>query len=186
VNQPNTALFDIAWPLPHTPRLALAAPRLRLPSGARRFAESDLGSLTAWKPEALAGPWGWIASLLEQEERGTLDLASCLTHPLLVVGRPEDGVRGDEDRALVWKRWGLPVFEQWRAEDGTLLAWECEAHTGLHVTPAFEGHAHTREPCPCGQAGARLLVEPQPVALVLLPSGPCPPLWKSATSSSTG
>ena len=155
---------DVAWPLPHTPRLAIAVPRLRLPYEARRFAESDLDALAAWKPEALAGPWQWIDRLLEEEERGTLDLAACLTHPVLVVGRPEDGVRGDEDRARVWRVWGLPVFEQWRAEDGTLLAWECEAHAGFHVTPAYEAHAQTGAPCPCGQSGARLVVSPAPEA----------------------
>ena len=105
----------------------------------------------------MAGPWDWIEQLLEQEAKGGLRLSECLTHPVLVVGRPEDGVLSDAHRTRVWEQWGLPVFEQWRAADGTLLAWECEAHAGFHVTSAYEEQANAGDPCPCGQAGARLV-----------------------------
>jgi hypothetical protein len=37
-----------------------------------------------------------------------------------------------QQRDLLWKALGLPVFEQLRGWDGTIIARECEVHDGLH------------------------------------------------------
>jgi len=45
----------------------------------------------------------------------------------------EEGLLSPIERDGLWLRYGLPMFEHMIGLDGELLAWECEAHSGLHV-----------------------------------------------------
>jgi hypothetical protein len=45
----------------------------------------------------------------------------------------EEGLFSPIERDGLWLRYGMPMFEHLSGLDGELLAWECEAHAGLHV-----------------------------------------------------
>jgi phenylacetate-CoA ligase len=39
----------------------------------------------------------------------------------------------EEDRNELWRAFEVPIFEQCLGPGGAVLAWECEAHDGLHI-----------------------------------------------------
>jgi hypothetical protein len=84
------------------------------------------------------------------------------------------GFLDDEDRDAIWRRFGVPVFEQVLDDEGRIFASECEAHIGLHIDPGVHHSIsngelllngrptgiHVRElsgVCGCGRSGARVL-----------------------------
>ena len=147
--------LDLAWPLPVIPRIAVADARLELPQQAKRFRWNEWKTLSAFRPESLAGSSRWIDLLLDRQEAGTLDLTMSLTYPVLVLSKPTTGPAAARLRDRVWDRWGVPVFEQWRDDRGRLLAWECEAHGPLHVSACYEGPALIQAECACGTINVR-------------------------------
>jgi phenylacetate-CoA ligase len=109
-----------------------------------------------------------------------------LKRAIVAFSGPEHGVLSEADRESLWRAFEVPVFEQYLGLDGSLLAWECEAHEGLHVVEdnatieqnsrseliltCLTGHRYpvirlgtgltarlTEENCGCGNAGPRLL-----------------------------
>jgi hypothetical protein len=99
-----------------------------------------------------------IAGRLEQIEQ--LVGIAAPTHALIVLRREWEPGLSPEDRAFLWRAFGVPVFEQIIAEDGELLAAECEAHDGLHIESrhfAAGDHELDRSPCGCGKTSARLV-----------------------------
>ena len=61
-------------------------------------------------------------------------------------------------RDLLWRAFGVPVFEQLLGSDGAVIASECEVHDGLHLHRA-EPHLHgeiVREHCACGSEAPRV------------------------------
>jgi hypothetical protein len=77
--------------------------------------------------------------------------------PAVIFTGPGFGELTQEDRDVIWRRWGIPVYEQRLTSAGELAAEECDAHDGLHLRPGFEvtdDIEHRR--CPCGLAGAML------------------------------
>ena len=53
---------------------------------------------------------------------------------LVVITSVADAPMADHHRDYLWNALGLPVFEQLTGWDGTVIARECEAHDGLHVS----------------------------------------------------
>jgi hypothetical protein len=171
------------WPLPA--RTAVLDPWFRVGGKCRVLEASRLPALRAFRPQALAGPVRSLLRLaalaagsgapLEGLEYGIVALGG--------IGRPP---LTQADRDFLWVVFGAPVFEQFRDWSGELLAWECEAHAGLHAElrlasfrSTWEGGgelsvrtraawsagwlptgmtgAVTHEPCPCGRPGPRLI-----------------------------
>jgi hypothetical protein len=60
---------------------------------------------------------------------------------VLVLRGPGDDDLTESDRSLLWDAFQVPVSDAFIGFDGELLAWECEAHCGMHVTreAVFEG-----------------------------------------------
>jgi hypothetical protein len=56
-----------------------------------------------------------------------------LSDAIVVFNTVEQGILQSGEREMLWRCFGLPVYEQWLGLEGELLAWECEAHQGLHV-----------------------------------------------------
>ncbi len=56
-----------------------------------------------------------------------------LCEAIVVLNTVEQGILQPGEREMLWRCFGLPVYEQWLGLEGELLAWECEAHQGLHV-----------------------------------------------------
>jgi hypothetical protein len=74
-----------------------------------------------------------------------------------------DGALETRHRDLLWKAFGLPVFEQLRGADGRVMARECEVHDGLHLDANQDAGLPTdmrveivAEQCDCGLETARL------------------------------
>ena len=97
----------------------------------------------------------------------------------------DEGLLSPIERDGLWQRHGVPMFEHLVGMDGELLAWECETHSGLHVSDdnaVFENVGDEllltsltdlvqptlqmrtgwsarieTEPCDCGRPGPRLI-----------------------------
>ncbi len=122
---------DSGGPWPSETRIAFVAAWFE-PCGAWPFPSFFDPRLAAFRPEVIAAPLPALLELAEATLHGTaappsLDMAVV---SLTGVGRP---VLRPAQRDLLWLALRVPVFEQFRGPAGQLLAWECEAHLGLHV-----------------------------------------------------
>lgn len=80
-------------------------------------------------------------------------------YPIVVLSQASRGLIAEEDRDRLWERFGVPVFEYLLSAAGNLVAEECEAHEGLHLSGGCSDlrGTITREPCACGKSTPRLL-----------------------------
>ena len=79
--------------------------------------------------------------------------------------RPAESLITLAERAEFWRVFGVPLFEQIMDPSGRVIAWECEAHEGLHVESdeiELEGYQLDVNPCGCGRKTPRLQVLAQP------------------------
>lgn len=74
--------------------------------------------------------------------------------PVVIFTGPGFGNLTQSGRELIWRRWGVPAYEQRLSVSGDLLAEECDAHDWLHLNPEadFEGYCENRR-CSCGYSG---------------------------------
>ena len=126
---PPSKLF---YPLAALPRTAILAPGFEENRRLRIFDQAPWRSLARWKPHAIAGPAGALRALALAVREGKVGLPP-LTYPAVVFTGIEHGLLYASDRDLLWRVFGVPLFEQLRGLGGELLAAECEAHHGLHV-----------------------------------------------------
>lgn len=129
--QPQQFTFPLSGPV----RVALLEEGFRTDANVRTCAPDDMVWLRSYAPEALVAPLDLALSLADRKRRGILELPSVRT-AIVVLTSCEDSPLSDDHRDLLWRAWGVPVFEQLRGLDGTIIARECEVHDGLHiVTP---------------------------------------------------
>jgi hypothetical protein len=57
---------------------------------------------------------------------------------------------------LLWRSFGVPVFEEHLSQNNELLAMECDAHSGLHVVAGCAGRRLESERCACGNRSPRI------------------------------
>lgn len=148
----------LRFPLPVPSRLALIDAEFHLTAYMRAFHSSDLRGLVSYAPEAVALPLDTALSLADRKLRGLLELPSL---KLAVVVFSSAGVHGafeSHHRDLLWKAFGLPVFEQLRGSNGRVIARECEVHNGLHLEMGAEvpGAEIIAAPCDCALETPRL------------------------------
>jgi hypothetical protein len=98
----------------------------------RECMTSDLPALLKFAPEALVAPLDAALWLADRKLRGLGDLPS-LQFALVVTTRIDDTPLAEHHRELLWAAFQVPIFEQLRAWDGTVIARECEVHDGIHV-----------------------------------------------------
>ncbi len=115
--------------------------------------------LHSYAPEALVAPLDLALSLSDQKSRGLIDLHS-LNVAIVVLTSLDDSPLTDDHRDLLWRAFGVPMFEQLRGWDGTVIARECEVHDGLHIDGSVEGldlpGQIVSECCECGRETPRL------------------------------
>lgn len=136
------------YPVPPAPRTAVLSAAFRSQGAIRVF--DDPAEIPAFAPQALAGTLSQIESLA-----GAVDL----THAVIVLRGESDAGLTHAERDRLWRTFRVPAFEQIIAPGGTLQAWECEAHNGLHIESAdFDagGQAVDVKPCACGKSTRRL------------------------------
>ncbi len=94
-------------------------------------------------------PQGWdsrVGAIRARFHRGALDellrlskLDIRLEHSVIAFTYEGQPGLSSDDRDLLWRAFGVPVFEQRLGANNELLAMECEAHAGLHVVSGFSG-----------------------------------------------
>lgn len=155
----STQPQQFTFPLSGAVRVALLEEGFRGDANVRTFAPDDLASLRSWAPEALVAPLDLALSLADGKRRGILDLPSVST-AIVVLTFADDSPLTDDHRDLLWRAWGVPVFEQLRGPDGAVIARECEVHDGLHIAADFDfsrtGFEIVRGVCECGVETPRL------------------------------
>jgi len=150
------------YPVLPAPRVAVLEPWFRCPqpqpqSPVRVFERGWCPAAAAYRPQAIAGRWPRLESLLNVK-------IESLTHAVIVLARVGDDLLTMERRQRLWKAFRVPVFEQIIGPNGVLLAAECEAHAGLHIESAkFDLGSRLIEtaPCGCGRPGPRLKLAAQ-------------------------
>lgn len=131
-NHAPRPMRPLECPLSNTGRTAVLAAGFSEEPHARCFPFSSLDDIEEFEPDSLAGPGVRLRSLAEAILAGRLRLPSVKATVIAFTGL-KFGCLREDDRDLFWNAFQVPVFEQFRGFSGELLAWECEAHDGLHV-----------------------------------------------------
>lgn len=149
----------LEYPLEPQPRVVVLGADVRPDASTLCLPHWTPAQLTESRPAALAGSWQELSAAGHLLESGSLDLPE-LSFPLVVFSNPARGILSDRQHELLWGWFHLPVFEQLRDADFTLLAWECEAREGFHVVEGADLAALNPqlldEACQCGLPGARI------------------------------
>ena len=154
------------FPLPSPGRLALVDTHLRSAVTAANFASADLAAIETFAPESIALPLSTALSYATQRLAGANLLPSLRCAIVVLSSLPTPGgPMTDDHRDLLWRAFGLPVFEQLLGADGRVVARECEVHDGFHADDggallAGEAAGHSAEIvtglCYCGLETPRL------------------------------
>jgi hypothetical protein len=159
----RVARETLHFPLPVPSRLAVIDAEFRLASNMRAFDSSDIPGLVSYAPDAMALPLNIALLLAESKLAGSFELPSLKLTIVVFSSVASHGAFETHHRDLLWKAFGLPVFEQLRGADGRVIARECEVHNGLHLDaardaplPADTGVEMMTEQCDCGLETPRL------------------------------
>jgi hypothetical protein len=143
-------------PLPFKGNIAVLEPGFRIERGMREFG-ADLQRVEDFRPEVIVAPLHIALILADQKLWGLLQLPS-LGAALVVLTRLSPMEQHDRD--LLWRAFGVPVFEQLRDSGGIIIARECEVHDGLHLAGAAEAPGIPCElvtgHCECGAETPRI------------------------------
>lgn len=85
-------------------------------------------AMLGFPAEAIAGPLQALFRLAGRRERIPASARRVVVHTGL--GEP---LVPDRAREGLWRAFDLPLFEELRGSGGELLAFECDAHAGLHL-----------------------------------------------------
>jgi hypothetical protein len=124
----------LLFPLRCSPRTAVLMPGFEQTKSVKVL-PADWRLLTRFRPEALAASVGVLRMLAKAIDNGRGRLPSLQCAMIAFTGPWSDGLLHEADRELFWRIFQVPVFEQHLGPDGRVVAWECEAHLGLHLLP---------------------------------------------------
>lgn len=145
------ARIEFESPMRAPAHLAVLNKAFRPSSGLAVFECAGDPALQSYRPQALAGSLAQVMEVARMVEAGELHLP--LEHSVTVFVSFYTGRLTDEIRDRLWRVFQVPVFEQLRGPSLELLAWECEAHDGLHTND--RGMADSHETCSCGVRGPK-------------------------------
>lgn len=153
----------LGYPLFPAPRMAVLGCEVQEAPGVYCLPEWSAADVAQIRPLALAASFSDYARLAALIRTGALALPE-LQYPLLVFSLPGEGPLTHEQHDEMWAWFGLPCFEQIRDADGRLLAQECEARDGFHLTaqarPGDLGGRLVHTLCECGQVTPRVRIAP--------------------------
>ncbi|MGH9673057.1 MAG: hypothetical protein ACRD44_07730 [Bryobacteraceae bacterium] len=129
---PGPRREPIALPWDPQLRVAAVAPWFRLERRVEVFMQTSPRELESFRTEILAAPLRALRCLAVKALQGRLRLPHLRYGVLVFSGLGFEPPRA-WDRELFWRAFQAPVFTQLRGLHGELLAFECEAHRGLHV-----------------------------------------------------
>lgn len=115
---------------------------------------------SGWNEQVAAfGPAALAATPVQLESLYTTSIPS-LRNAIIALILPDQPRLAEEVRDALWRAFRVPVFEQKIDESCLLLAFECEAHDGLHLEDLSlqpqEGEIVVVIPCGCGRMTPRL------------------------------
>ncbi len=128
-------------PLDPPPRTAILVPGFRESKMIRVFPNGWSDEVARYAPEAVAGTFLHLRDLAK---RGIE-----LTHAVIVLSWSLNEVLEGVQRDFLWRSFGVPVYQQVLRRNNSLRAYECDAHSGLHVLDASTTNVDVRA-CPCG------------------------------------
>ncbi len=132
---PKALHYRAAFQPPFASReIAVCGTKLALPKGARQIEGLTLAQLHLSQTTMLAATPAALRRLCAAIEARALALPQ-LSDAIVVLGSLWDGMLLPGERDMLWRCFGVPIFEQWLGLDGERLAWECEAHLSLHLDP---------------------------------------------------
>lgn len=105
----------------------LQAPHIAARRSLRHFELAQWRRLARFPHEVLAGGLDTLLPLTG------LDSLPRPAHAVIVFTRLGSSRLDESARRWLWNTFEVPVFEQLEWVDGSLLAEECEAHSGLHL-----------------------------------------------------
>lgn len=141
------------------------------------FPPERWSEIEAFRPRILVGHGAELRSFAEHVRRCGVDFPS-LDRAIFAATQYPYNPLNDTVRAILWRTFGVPVYEVYLAPDGTPLCYECEAHEGWHAQEGIKMSADHEElvldargrrlhthltgeiletPCPCGRRGARVV-----------------------------
>lgn len=135
-------------PLEAPPRTAILVPGFRSRGPIKAFPEGWCPAAKQFAPAVIAGTFRQLCDAAK--------VGSRVTHAIIPLAWDPSELLTAEQREILWDAFGVPIFEQYLGPGNVLLASECDAHAGLHVTDAYAGPAATRPACACGRSTARL------------------------------
>ena len=182
---PGPTLQRFQSPLAQTPKTAILLGGFVQTSNIKVIAQNWRRGLEHLAANALAAPLHVLRELAASIEDGHQEIGR-LQHFVVPFTGGRFGELAESDRERFWRVFQVPVFEQRVGFDGRVIAYECEAHDGLHIMPecaAFEETAKSellltsltdlqrptlrvgthvigsiaQECCDCGNASARLM-----------------------------
>lgn len=91
----------------------------------------------------------------------------CATHAVVIFTGQGEACLTECERDAIWRAFRVPVFEQVITSGGHLVAWECEAHEGLHMSGGAQSAAEriVVGTCACGSMATRVIGAPVAPAL---------------------
>lgn len=132
--------------LENSPRTAILSPHFLPGIHSRTFSNPWHPALSRYEPEVLAGPVDTLRAFAEAMLHGTTWIPP-LRYAVIAFTGLLEGPLSFEDRDLFWRAFGVPTYEQFFGFGGDMLAWECQAHAGLHASreAAYFEHSPTGE-----------------------------------------
>jgi len=134
----NPKAWSFGWSrlqhdIDNSPRTAVLAANFLPGLQTRVFANPWTPALSRYEPEVLAGPVDTLRAFAESMLRGATWIPP-LRYAVIAFTGILEGPLSLEDRQLFWRAFGVPVYEQFFGFGGDRLAYECEAHAGLHMS----------------------------------------------------
>ncbi|MBM3763660.1 MAG: hypothetical protein FJW36_25945 [Acidobacteria bacterium] len=105
--------------------------KLRTPERTTYVEEGLIGRLHLSETRMLAATPAVLRRICAAVEARTMALPQ-LCEAIVALQGVAEGMLFEGERDMLWRCFGVPVYEQWLGLDGELLAWECGAHQGLH------------------------------------------------------
>lgn len=138
------ALERFRSPLEHTPRTAILVPGFEQSSGVKVIARNQIPRLKQSAASAVAGPVGVLREIARAVESGREEIHALQNFVVPFTGG-HHGEMSEADREQFWRVFQVPIFEQRMGFDGRVIAYECEAHEGLHFLPERATFEETTE-----------------------------------------
>ncbi len=129
---PRPRKRSFVHPCHNQPKTAVLAEGFRFSMRYNRIDDYRNPRLARLKPESIAAPLDTLRALARGVESGHVWIPP-LTHSVVAFAGLVEGPISEEDLDLFWRVFQVPIHEQFYGFGGELLAWECEAHQGLHI-----------------------------------------------------